>query len=75
MTLFWGAVVFTIGGAIQTVTNGFVLMLIGRIISGFGVGLLSCVLLIIYRIEVLLRRNLAELSFLYTKVKSHLPIM
>jgi len=40
-TLFIGAVVFTIGGAIQTFTNGFWLMIVGRVISGFGVGLLS----------------------------------
>lgn len=40
-TLFIGAVVFAIGGAIQTFTTGFVVMIIGRVISGFGVGLLS----------------------------------
>jgi MFS family permease len=42
-TLFIGAIVFTIGGAIQTFTNGFIVMIIGRIVSGFGVGLLSLV--------------------------------
>jgi MFS family permease len=42
-TLFFGAVIFTLGGAIQTFTNGFTVMVIGRIVSGFGVGLLSCV--------------------------------
>ena len=41
MTLFWGAVLFSVGGAIQTFTNGYHLMLLGRVISGFGVGLLS----------------------------------
>lgn len=40
-TLFIGAVVFAIGGAIQTFTTGFTVMIIGRVISGFGVGLLS----------------------------------
>lgn len=40
-TLFSGAVVFAIGGAIQTFTPGFWVMVIGRIISGLGVGLLS----------------------------------
>lgn len=40
-TLFVGAVVFTIGGAIQTFTTGFGSMIVGRLISGFGVGLLS----------------------------------
>jgi hypothetical protein len=42
-TLFIGAVVFTIGGAIQTFTNGFWTMVVGRVVSGFGVGLLSYV--------------------------------
>lgn len=40
-TLFVGAVVFTIGGAIQTFTVGFWTIILGRVISGFGVGLLS----------------------------------
>ena len=40
-TLFVGAVVFTVGGTIQTFTIGFWTMLVGRLISGFGVGLLS----------------------------------
>ena len=41
MTLFWGALVFTIGGAIQTFTPGFKVMIVGRLVAGFGVGLLS----------------------------------
>jgi MFS family permease len=40
-TLFIGALVFTVGGAVQTLTNGFWSMIAGRVISGFGVGLLS----------------------------------
>jgi MFS family permease len=40
-TLFIGALVFTVGGAVQTFTTGFWTMVVGRIISGFGVGLLS----------------------------------
>lgn len=40
-TLFSGAVIFAIGGAIQTFTTGFWVMVFGRIISGLGVGLLS----------------------------------
>lgn len=40
-TLFSGAVVFALGGALQTFTNGFNMMCAGRIVSGFGVGLLS----------------------------------
>jgi MFS family permease len=43
-TLLSGAVIFTIGGAIQTWTTGFYMMIVGRVVSGLGVGLLSCVL-------------------------------
>jgi sugar porter (SP) family MFS transporter len=50
-TLFIGAVVFTVGGAIQTFTNGFFVMIIGRVVSGFGVGLLSTIVPI-YQSEV-----------------------
>jgi MFS family permease len=47
-TLFIGAVVFTVGGAIQTFTSGFWSMVVGRIISGCGVGLLSYGLLVLH---------------------------
>ena len=40
-TLFVGAVIFAIGGGIQTLATGFWVMVIGRIVAGFGVGLLS----------------------------------
>ncbi|KIM47902.1 hypothetical protein M413DRAFT_62685 [Hebeloma cylindrosporum] len=50
-TLFAGAIVFTIGGAIQTVTVGFWTMVIGRITSGLGVGLLSTIVPI-YQSEI-----------------------
>ncbi|KAF5356121.1 hypothetical protein D9756_004059 [Leucocoprinus leucothites] len=50
-TLFTGAIVFTIGGAIQTWTNGFYMMIVGRVISGLGVGLLSCIVPI-YQSEI-----------------------
>ncbi|UZJ54210.1 hypothetical protein CBS101457_003530 [Exobasidium rhododendri] len=41
--LFFGAMTFTIGGTIQTFTNGFPSMVVGRIIAGFGVGALSMI--------------------------------
>ncbi|KAF8912971.1 hypothetical protein CPB84DRAFT_1811952 [Gymnopilus junonius] len=50
-TLFVGAVVFTMGGAIQTFTVGFWSMVFGRITSGFGVGLLSTIVPI-YQSEI-----------------------
>lgn len=40
-TLSVGAIVFTVGGAVQTLTIGFRTMILGRMLSGFGVGLLS----------------------------------
>ena len=38
--LFVGALVFSTGGAIQTFTTGYGSMVIGRIVAGFGVGVL-----------------------------------
>lgn len=43
VTLRSGAFVFTVGGAIQTFCLGFWTMVLGRIISGFGVGMLSMI--------------------------------
>ncbi|CUA70517.1 Sugar transport protein 4 [Rhizoctonia solani] len=50
-TLFTGACIFVIGGAFQTFTPGFKVMVLGRIISGFGVGLLSTIVPI-YQSEI-----------------------
>ncbi|KAJ7125692.1 general substrate transporter [Mycena crocata] len=50
-TLFIGAIIFTIGGAVQTFTVGFWSMVVGRIISGCGVGLLSTIVPI-YQSEI-----------------------
>ncbi|KAL7423030.1 hypothetical protein Q5752_002329 [Cryptotrichosporon argae] len=50
-TLRFGAVLFTIGGAIQTLCQGYKTMLLGRITSGFGVGMLSMVVPI-YQSEI-----------------------
>ncbi|KAG2023106.1 sugar transporter, variant 2 [Coprinopsis cinerea AmutBmut pab1-1] len=50
-TLYAGAIVFTIGGLIQTFTIGFWTMVLGRIVSGFGVGLLSTIVPI-YQSEI-----------------------
>ncbi|KAI5123776.1 hypothetical protein M0805_000365 [Coniferiporia weirii] len=51
ITLFCGAVLFVLGGAVQTFTTGYEVMIVGRIISGFGVGLLSTIVPI-YQSEV-----------------------
>ncbi|WVQ86107.1 hypothetical protein IAT38_008275 [Cryptococcus sp. DSM 104549] len=51
MTLRIGAIIFTIGGAFQTFCIGYNTMLLGRITSGFGVGMLSMVVPI-YQSEI-----------------------
>ncbi|WVN89794.1 uncharacterized protein L203_105024 [Cryptococcus depauperatus CBS 7841] len=51
MTLRTGALVFIFGGAFQTFCNGYTTMLIGRVTSGFGVGMLSMVVPI-YQSEI-----------------------
>ncbi|GAA5927224.1 hypothetical protein JCM3775_002484 [Rhodotorula graminis] len=40
-TIFVGACIFSIGGLFQAFTNGYRMMVFGRITSGFGVGFLS----------------------------------
>ncbi|KAI0931890.1 hypothetical protein AcW2_000667 [Taiwanofungus camphoratus] len=50
-TLFIGAIVFAVGGAVQTFTPGFWVMVVGRVIAGFGVGLLSTIVPI-YQSEI-----------------------
>lgn len=45
--MFYGATVFVIGGGIQTGSTSFEIMVLGRIISGFGVGLLSMIVPIV----------------------------
>lgn len=42
-TIFWGGMIFAVGGGFQTLCNGFPVMVFGRVISGFGVGFLSYV--------------------------------
>lgn len=41
--ILWGALVFSLGGAIQTVATGYRVMVLGRFIAGFGVGFLSMI--------------------------------
>ncbi|KZO96244.1 general substrate transporter [Calocera viscosa TUFC12733] len=50
-TLFWGASIFVVGGAIQSFTPGYGVMVLGRIVSGAGVGLLSTIVPI-YQSEI-----------------------
>ncbi|KAI9445090.1 general substrate transporter [Lactarius indigo] len=60
-TLFAGAVVFGIGGAVQTLTTGFYVMVVGRVISGLGVGLLSTIVPI-YQSEISPPNHITHIS-------------
>lgn len=42
-TVYWGSIIFVIGGALQTFANGMPMMVIGRVIAGLGVGTLSTI--------------------------------
>ncbi|CAO3641792.1 unnamed protein product [Cunninghamella echinulata] len=44
LTIFSGAIVFIIGGILQTASFDLPMLLIGRLFSGFGIGFLSTVL-------------------------------
>lgn len=42
-TIFYGSIVFFIGGAFQTFATGLPMMMVGRVIAGLGVGALSTI--------------------------------
>ncbi|KAF3941230.1 hypothetical protein ABW19_dt0206720 [Dactylella cylindrospora] len=42
-TIFYGALIFVAGGAFQTFSSGMPTMIVGRVIAGVGVGLLSTI--------------------------------
>ncbi|BFZ55293.1 Ribulose bisphosphate carboxylase large chain [Savitreella phatthalungensis] len=42
-TIFWGAVIFVIGGALQTFCPTYNVMIAGRVVAGLGVGMLSTI--------------------------------
>ncbi|EPS45218.1 hypothetical protein H072_786 [Dactylellina haptotyla CBS 200.50] len=43
-TILYGAIIFVVGGAFQTLSIGMITMIIGRVIAGIGVGLLSTII-------------------------------
>lgn len=60
-TILYGAMVFFVGGALQTVANGIWMMLVGRIIAGLGVGALSTIVPI-YQSEISPPHNRGKLA-------------
>lgn len=60
-TIFYGAVVFVIGGACQTFATGMPMMMLGRIIAGLGVGALSTIVPV-YQSEISPPHNRGKLA-------------
>ena len=60
-TILYGAMVFFVGGMLQTLANGMPMMMLGRIIAGFGVGALSTIVPI-YQSEISPPHNRGKLA-------------
>lgn len=60
-TILYGSIIFFIGGAFQTFTNGYPMMLVGRIVAGFGVGALSTIVPV-YQSEISPPHNRGKLA-------------
>ncbi|KXT17670.1 hypothetical protein AC579_9025 [Pseudocercospora musae] len=60
-TILYGALVFVVGGAIQTFATGMPMMMLGRIIAGLGVGALSTIVPV-YQSEISPPHNRGKLA-------------
>ena len=60
-TILYGSIIFFIGGAFQTLANGIPMMMLGRIIAGFGVGALSTIVPV-YQSEISPPHNRGKLA-------------
>ncbi|TVY51889.1 High-affinity glucose transporter [Lachnellula cervina] len=60
-TIFYGACIFFVGGALQTAANGMPMMMLGRIIAGVGVGMLSTIVPV-YQSEISPPHNRGKLA-------------
>jgi MFS family permease len=60
-TILYGSLVFILGGALQTFANGMPMMMLGRIIAGFGVGALSTIVPV-YQSEISPPHNRGKLA-------------
>lgn len=60
-TIFYGAIIFVTGGALQTFTTGMGSLILGRIIAGIGVGALSTIVPV-YQSEISPPHNRGQLA-------------
>ncbi|RMD39382.1 hypothetical protein DV735_g5746, partial [Chaetothyriales sp. CBS 134920] len=60
-TILYGAIIFFVGGMLQTLATGMPMMLLGRITAGFGVGALSTIVPV-YQSEISPPHNRGKLA-------------
>lgn len=60
-TILYGALIFVVGGLMQSFTMGFATMIIGRLVSGVGVGMLSTIVPV-YQSEISPPHNRGKLA-------------
>jgi len=60
-TIMYGAMIFIVGGALQSFANGMPMMMLGRIIAGLGVGALSTIVPV-YQSEISPPHNRGKLA-------------
>lgn len=60
-TILYGSMVFFVGGTFQSFANGMPMMLVGRILAGFGVGALSTIVPV-YQSEISPPHNRGKLA-------------
>jgi MFS family permease len=60
-TILYGSMIFFVGGALQSFANGMPMMMLGRIIAGVGVGMLSTIVPV-YQSEISPPHNRGKLA-------------
>ena len=60
-TIFYGALIFVVGGTLQSFCSTFMIMILGRIVSGLGVGMLSTIVPV-YQSEISPPHNRGKLA-------------
>ncbi|OAL33112.1 hypothetical protein AYO20_07594 [Fonsecaea nubica] len=60
-TILYGSMIFFVGGMLQTFANGMPMMMVGRLIAGFGVGALSTIVPV-YQSEISPPHNRGKLA-------------
>jgi sugar porter (SP) family MFS transporter len=60
-TIMYGSLIFIVGGSLQTIANGMPMMMLGRIIAGVGVGILSTIVPV-YQSEISPAHNRGKLA-------------